>query len=386
MKHACAFAPEASASVVRSETVELDELRSSRRPLGRLSLRPSSRRVTSLSRRCRESSKRGVTESDRSRPHLLKGRSPGVATAYVRNQQSLHRCSRCRPHGHDMRATGLQITQLGYFRSRPSRRTELSAQNQGGKNMLVNADYLVVGAGSSGLAFADALVAEADVEVTVIDRRQALGGHWLDAYPFVRLHTPSAYYGVNSLALGEDRIDHVGENAGYYERATGGEVCEYFAEAARRLTRTGRIRVLTGHEHLGSGSNGERVRDLSTGELHDSRYAAKSSTPDIWRRPSRRLTLLHLMWPRAPGLSLSTTCRRPLTRPAPTSSSGPVRQPRTHASGFSITTSNQIGFAGSGPATRGSMTAPVSAAGAGRCDHGGDLPRCRGRRSGGRRL
>ncbi len=135
--------------------------------------------------------------------------------------------------------------------------------------MLVNADYLVVGAGLSGLAFADALVAEADVEVTVIDRRQALGGHWLHAYPFVRLHTPSAYYGVNSLALGEDRIDHVGENAGYYERATGGEVCEYLAEAARRLTRTGRIRVLTGHEHLGSGSNGERVRDLSTGELHD---------------------------------------------------------------------------------------------------------------------
>ncbi len=87
--------------------------------------------------------------------------------------------------------------------------------------MLINTDYLVVGAGASGLAFADALVAEADVEVTVIDRRQAPGGHWLDAYPFVRLHTPSAYYGVNSLALGEDRIDEVGENAGYYERATG---------------------------------------------------------------------------------------------------------------------------------------------------------------------
>ena len=70
--------------------------------------------------------------------------------------------------------------------------------------MLVSTDYLVIGAGASGLAFADALVAEADVEVTVIDRREAPGGHWADAYPFVRLHTPSAYYGVNSLALGED--------------------------------------------------------------------------------------------------------------------------------------------------------------------------------------
>ncbi len=134
--------------------------------------------------------------------------------------------------------------------------------------MLVSTDYLVVGAGASGLAFADALVAEADVEVTVIDRRHAPGGHWLQAYPFVRLHTPSAWYGVDSLALGEDRIDQVGENAGYYERATGGEVCEYFAAAAERLTQTGRVRVLTRHEHLG-GTNGEQVRDLDTGDVHE---------------------------------------------------------------------------------------------------------------------
>ena len=135
--------------------------------------------------------------------------------------------------------------------------------------MLLNTDYLVVGAGLTGLAFADALVAEADVEVTVIDRGEAAGGHWLHAYPFVRLHTPSAYYGVNSLALGEDRIDEVGENAGYYERATGGEVCEYFARAAERLVQTGRVRLLTRHEHLGLGSNGEQATDLTTGEVHD---------------------------------------------------------------------------------------------------------------------
>ncbi len=135
--------------------------------------------------------------------------------------------------------------------------------------MRIDTDYLVIGAGASGLAFADALVAEANVDVTVIDRREAPGGHWVDAYPFVRLHTPSAYYGVSSLALGEDRVNEVGENAGYYERASGEEVREHFAVAARRLTETGRCRVLTGHEHLGTGSDGEQVRDLSTGELHD---------------------------------------------------------------------------------------------------------------------
>lgn len=154
-------------------------------------------------------------------------------------------------------------------------------------------DYLVVGAGASGLAFADSLVAEVDAVVTVVDRRQAAGGHWQQAYPFVRLHTPSAYYGVNSLALGEDRIDQAGENAGYYERATGGEVRTYFAEAAARLTQTGRVRMLMSHEHLGREGTGETVIDLSTGKAHevvvrrkvvDARYL-EASIPATHARP-----------------------------------------------------------------------------------------------------
>ena len=135
---------------------------------------------------------------------------------------------------------------------------------------MISTDYLVIGSGASGLAFADTLIEEEpDVELTLIDRRPAPGGHWLDAYPFVRLHTPSAYYGVNSLPLGEDRIDHSGENAGFYERATGAGVRDYFAEAASRLTQTGRVRILTEYEHLGPGEHGEQVRDLGTGALDD---------------------------------------------------------------------------------------------------------------------
>jgi hypothetical protein len=133
---------------------------------------------------------------------------------------------------------------------------------------VIDTDYLVVGVGASGLAFADALVAEADVDVTLVDRRPAPGGHWLDAYSFVRLHTPSAYYGVNSLPLGEDRVDRVGENAGYYERATGAGVRDYFADAATQLAATGRVRFLFEHVHEGRDADGELVRDLRTGAVH----------------------------------------------------------------------------------------------------------------------
>jgi hypothetical protein len=129
-------------------------------------------------------------------------------------------------------------------------------------------DYLVIGAGASGLAFTDSLIGETDAEVTLVDRRPAVGGHWGDAYPFVRLHIPSAYYGVGSLPLGEDRVDDAGENAGFYERATGEEVRAHFEQAAERLTRTGRVHILTAHEHLGPGPGGEQVRDLATGSLH----------------------------------------------------------------------------------------------------------------------
>ena len=84
----------------------------------------------------------------------------------------------------------------------------------------VETDYLVVGAGATGMAFVDTLVTESDVDVVMVDRRHRPGGHWLDAYPFVRLHQPSAYYGVNSCVLGNDRIDDSGPNAGFYERST----------------------------------------------------------------------------------------------------------------------------------------------------------------------
>ena len=44
-----------------------------------------------------------------------------------------------------------------------------------------------------------------------ISRRASPGGHWNDAYPFVSLHQPSAFYGVGSLELGTGRTDTAGK-------------------------------------------------------------------------------------------------------------------------------------------------------------------------------
>jgi len=89
-------------------------------------------------------------------------------------------------------------------------------------------DYLVIGAGTAGMAFTDTLIGGSDHTVLMVDRRHAPGGHWNDAYPFVRLHQPSAFYGVDSRNLGNDRIDEDGHNAGLYERASGLEICAYY--------------------------------------------------------------------------------------------------------------------------------------------------------------
>jgi hypothetical protein len=128
----------------------------------------------------------------------------------------------------------------------------------------IETDYLVVGAGAMGLAFTDTLVSESDATVVVVDRNDQPGGHWTTAYPFVRLHQPSAYYGVNSRNLGSDTIDQDGLNAGYYELASGAEVCAYFDAVMRQqLLPSGRVTYLPMSEYLGDG----RIRTLGGEEI-----------------------------------------------------------------------------------------------------------------------
>lgn len=127
---------------------------------------------------------------------------------------------------------------------------------------VIETDYLVVGSGASGMSFVDSLLDATDADIVIVDRRHAPGGHWVDCYPFVRLHGPSRLYGVESTSLGQEDLQEGGPETGWYDRASGREICGYFDVVMRnRFEQTGRVRYFAMSDYLGDGV----FRSLVTG-------------------------------------------------------------------------------------------------------------------------
>src|SRR6476620_6434856 len=146
----------------------------------------------------------------------------------------------------------------------------------------VEADYLVVGAGAMGLAFTDALIDHADVRVALIDRRHGASGHWLEAYPFVRLHQASAFYGVASTLLGGGQLQQRGPEHGLQERATQAEICAYYDRVlTNRMQESGKVEFFPNCEYVGQGTvasciSGERLEVSKRCRIVAARYLAPS--------------------------------------------------------------------------------------------------------------
>ena len=105
-------------------------------------------------------------------------------------------------------------------------------------------DYLVIGAGARGMAFADHIIhADPTATVALVDRRAQPGGHWVDAYPFVRLHQPALYYGVESMPLGSGGRDLASKDV----------ILAYYQAVQAALEATGRCRFLLQHTYEGEG-------------------------------------------------------------------------------------------------------------------------------------
>jgi len=119
-------------------------------------------------------------------------------------------------------------------------------------------DYLVIGAGAMGMAFADEIInmsagtGNDDTEIVIVDRRAKPGGHWNDAYDFVRLHQPSYSYGVSSMVLGTGS-----------DLSSKSQILAYFERALQKMMDTGRLRFLPQCNYKGDG----RVQSILDDEL-----------------------------------------------------------------------------------------------------------------------
>jgi len=131
----------------------------------------------------------------------------------------------------------------------------------------LTSDYLIVGAGAVGLAFADTLIDEdPDCRIIIADRHARPGGHWNDAYSFVALHQPSATYGVNSLELCSNRVDSEGHNAGMYPLARHAEILAYYDRLMReRLLPSGRVTYLPLTDYRGGADSEHSLRGVLSG-------------------------------------------------------------------------------------------------------------------------
>ncbi|MBC7605214.1 MAG: NAD(P)/FAD-dependent oxidoreductase [Ramlibacter sp.] len=143
-------------------------------------------------------------------------------------------------------------------------------------------DYLIIGSGAVGMSFADTLLDECDAHITIVDRHSKPGGHWNDAYSFVGLHQPSAYYGVNSTELGSRRKDDTGPNKGLYEMASGPEINTYYDKLmTQRFLPSGRVSYYPMSNYAGEG----RIVSLLSGA--QTQIKVRKKTVDAtWFSPS----------------------------------------------------------------------------------------------------
>ena len=123
-------------------------------------------------------------------------------------------------------------------------KNQITPQTMSNDLKKLECDYLVIGGGATGIAFVDELIhGNRNVRVIIVDKRGKPGGHWVDAYPFVRLHQPAAWYGVNSKSLGKGGADLTSK----------AQILAYYELVIDDLKSTGRLRYYPQCEYLGDG-------------------------------------------------------------------------------------------------------------------------------------
>ena len=131
--------------------------------------------------------------------------------------------------------------------------------------MKLTTDYLIIGSGAIGMAFADVLVEESDATLIIVDKYPAPGGHWNHAYPFVTLHQPASFYGVSSRELSNGATDTEGLNQGYASLSSLPEIKAYYkAVMEEQFLPSGRVQYFPNCEYIGN----HQFKSIETGEIH----------------------------------------------------------------------------------------------------------------------
>ncbi|MEL7019797.1 MAG: NAD(P)/FAD-dependent oxidoreductase, partial [Pseudomonadota bacterium] len=165
---------------------------------------------------------------------------------------------------------------------------------------VLETDYLIVGSGAVGMAFADILLTETDASMVIVDQYQKPGGHWNLAYPFVTLHQPSAFYGVSSKELSKGRVDQIGLNKGLGDLASGDEIMAYYDEVMRhQFLPSGRVQYFPNCTYAGDGRFTSHVTGKTT-KVHAGKHVdatfLKTSVPAN-HTPSYRIDLAVMFMP-----------------------------------------------------------------------------------------
>ena len=150
---------------------------------------------------------------------------------------------------------------------------------------MLETDYLVIGGGASSLAFVDEIINKCkDLKIIVVDKRAKPGGHWNDAYPFVRLHQPAAWYGVNSRSLGAGGPDLVSRS----------QILAYYEHVVDDLMSTGRVRFFWQCEYKGDGRFCSLLQDGIVYQVTFIEYLFRYSPYYVFRK--YRTTYLHCLF------------------------------------------------------------------------------------------
>ena len=119
---------------------------------------------------------------------------------------------------------------------------------------MLTTDYLIIGSGTAGMSFADQLLTDTNANIGIIDRHHMPGGHWNDAYSFVRCisHLRSmAWDRVNSAATASTYPASIGVTMNWPLARRSSAISTGWMQ--ERFLPSGRVQYFPMCDHLGDG-------------------------------------------------------------------------------------------------------------------------------------